>query len=411
MMLLNRPLQMLAVAAGAGSMLLAALSSAALAQRPTYRAVSHRDEAPYCAASYGHPCPCPCPAEQAGPADQVPAPEDGETDLPEVADVMPDSAFASAPQSAVPNAIGDSMGGCLSAFTFGGIFPSAEVPVCTAFRRFRISENNSALPQHRVYYNYHYFDNALRPALDGESVNIDVQRHEFGLEYPFWYNMASVGVETSFSHTLNRELDTTDVDLRDVEFGNVSIYLKGILYQDCCKTLSAGLGIDLPTADDVRVATDTDAFAFDNDVVVLSPYLALLVADPCSNLFVHSFVQVDFPTDEYGFTFNGTGGQIDDATVLYVDGSVGYWLQRDCCGNGIAAIAELHWTTNLEGNATITDGVNTISRTDFDFLNATIGANIARGCWDVRPAVVLPLLDRPDRQFDWELALQVNRRF
>jgi hypothetical protein len=34
-----------------------------------------------------------------------------------------------------------------------------------------------------------------------------------------------------------------------------------------------------------------------------------------------------------------------------------------------------------------------------------------RDCWDLTPAVVLPLLDDPDRYFDYEFSVHVNRRF
>ena len=403
-MLLSRPLNMLAVAAGAGSMMLAVLCSTAQAQRPTYRNISHQHSSAYQTASHG--CPCPCPSGEATPAPEdgtaVPTPE-GE-DLPEVADLTGDAGFASAPQSAVPNAIGDTMGGCFSAYTLGG----EHYPVCPSSRRFKISENNSALPQHRVYYNFNYFDSALYVD-DGTNENrLNVHRHTFGVEYAFWCDMASFGVEVPFQNGINPEYDGGDIT--STEFENISLIFKSVLYQDCCKTLSAGLGVDLPTGPDTSLDDGGTTFDLENDVVILSPYVALLRADPCGCNFMHAFVQVDLPTDDYTVDANGAVGEIDAGTLLHIDLSVGRWIHQDCCGNGLAVIAELHYSENLESAQTIGTG-DTLSSSDNEFFNATLGANVARGCWDIRPAVVLPLLDRPDRGFDYELSLQINRRF
>mgnify|MGYP007059411997 FL=1 len=283
-------------------------------------------------------------------------------------------------------------------------------PVCPGISRFNISQNNSALPQCRVYYNYHYYNNAL--FVDGGTPNrLDVQRHVFGAEHAFWCDMASIGVEVPMNHTINSSYDFTN-SLRDVEFGDVIVYLKGVLYQDCCSTVSAGLGVTLPTADDISFDDGVSAYEFENDVVVLSPYVAMLMADPCSNWYLHSFAQFDLPTDDYTVSANGLTGQIDGGTIFRADASLGYWISQDCCGNGIAAIAELHYATNIEGDAIIgTAGADNISNNDNEMLNATAGVNIANGCWDIRPAIVLPLFDRPDRAFDWEAKLQINRRF
>ena len=147
-----------------------------------------------------------------------------------------------------------------------------------------------------------------------------MQRHEFGFEYPFWCNMASIGVELPVSHTINTRIDVNNPDIRNVEFGNVSLFLKGVLYQDCCQTFTAGLGVNLPTADDVVIFDGTAQARLDNDVVTLSPFLAYLHADPCSNMFFHGFVQFDLPTDEYSLDIDGDLGSVEDANVLHLEG-------------------------------------------------------------------------------------------
>ena len=122
---------------------------------------------------YGN-CPCPDPhGEYTIPLGQ-PAPFDvgdgavgsgaadiGE-DLPEVADVSGDVTYASAPQSAVPNSIGDSFDGCGQLQFFNGVDPPAHVDVCPAGgRQFKVAHNNSAVPRTRVFGSYNHFDEAV----------------------------------------------------------------------------------------------------------------------------------------------------------------------------------------------------------------------------------------------------------
>ena len=63
-------------------------------------------------------------------------------------------------QSAVPNAIGDSLsyGGC---GVFHDDFFNQTISVCQAGGQFKAIENNSAIPRCRYFYNFHHFDSAL----------------------------------------------------------------------------------------------------------------------------------------------------------------------------------------------------------------------------------------------------------
>ncbi|MCA9271316.1 MAG: hypothetical protein KDA41_22690 [Planctomycetales bacterium] len=336
-----------------------------MAQRPEYRNVSH-----------GVACPCPCPEDAAS---DVPAPE-GE-DLPEVADLSPDAGFAGGPQSAVPNAIGDSLGGI---YVFPGITTSVVAP--GGGYRYKATSNNSAIPQCRVYYNYNYFNEV--GGIDGE-----LQRHTFGYETIVGGGCSSVGIQVP-THYASDEL----------EIGDIGFYTKTILMQDCCRTVSAGIGVTVPTADDVAVGN----VVVSNDSWIIAPYIATYMQAPCSNTFFQGFVQFDLPIGDNDVTVGGAPtGDLQDATMFYADASVGRWLCQDCCGNGVAAMAELHYTRVLE------DDVNAanVRSLDQEQLNATIGAALVNNCWSVTPALVVPLLETPDRGFDWEAQVLVNRRF
>jgi hypothetical protein len=218
--------------------------------------------------------------------------------------------------------------------------------------------------------------------------------------------MASVQVRVPFVDTFSSDISVLDPVGTDVAFGNVQIALKGVLHQDCCSVYSVGMGIDLPTADDITFYNGpNEVLEIENEAVLLSPYVAgLKYLNDCT--FVQSFAQVSFPLEGNTVDELGDTNKIDLPTLLYVDVSVGRWLSQDCCGNGVIALAELHYTEALDD-----DAVPSVSVGNFELLNATLGATVVRDCWTITPAVVLPLLSSPNRAFDYELALYINRFF
>ena len=84
---------------------------------------------------------------------------------------------------------------------------------------------------------------------------------------------------------------------------------------------------------------------------------------------------------------------------------------RLVASDAAALQAELHYTNNLDGQEVIVAGPNSLTRLDNNALNATLGLAWLCDCWSVTPAVVVPLLDSPDRYFDYEFSFHVNRWF
>jgi hypothetical protein len=177
------------------------------------------------------------------------------------------------------------------------------------------------------------------------------------------------------------------------------------------------VGIDIPTASDIEFSDHSDQyFAVSNDVVTISPFLGVLCSQPCSDCFFTGFAQIAFPAD-HNTVVSDDGSviwhdEIDEQTLLYLDGSIGHWCHRDCCGNGVAVLVEFHYTKSLDEDEVVSlPGVGSYAVSEFELLHSTIGATIVHGCWDVTPAAVFPLLEAPDRFFDWEFTCQINRRF
>ena len=357
-------------------------------------------------AQHGGACNCcPCPSAQA----ESPDPTAGEEELPEVADLLDDSGFASAPQAAVPNAIGDSVGGCLSVSSVFGTVYGCQQGGYT----FKATNNNNAIPTNRVYYSYQYFSDAysVAPAAAG-ATDIDLQRHIFGAERLLIGDIYALGVQIPVHNQLASELDTgVNPTARDTEIGNMTVYSKHVLFRRNNTTISGGFALGLPTGDELSLTAGGDTIHIENDAWTLTPYLATLVYDPCRCYYYQIFGQFDFALDDNEVYLNGTNvGDLKDVTLFRLDGSFGYWLHRDCCDNGVVGIAELHFATSVDGDASLTSGGNTVTYGNNRQLNATLGLGIINRCWSLYPGVSLPLLDSPDRAYDWEAQILFERR-
>jgi hypothetical protein len=159
-----------------------------------------------------------------------------------------------------------------------------------------------------------------------------------------------------------------------------------------------------------------------NEAVHLLPYLAGLWA-PNDNWFLQGFVQADIDTNGNTVIGNSQGrglqrlGSLHDATLLLLDGAIGYWLYRApsaCLLTGVASVAELHYTTTLEDTESISGAGLTVTSASrrLDILNLTLGTHVVLGDrLTVTPALAVPLRDEDDEQFDYEAIVQANWTF
>jgi hypothetical protein len=225
---------------------------------------------------------------------------------------------------AAPNMLGNLLGAgrSLSFFyqrTQGSVFINGNGS--TNLSNPNIADNNSPVPQDRVYFRYNYFNEAqsvvgdtgatvFDPSL-GLSNNsqprfrgitgtkfYDVNEFTFGGEKTYLDGRASIEVRIPFSNALASNLNLnvaqathigmdTDGDSdhsiigttptpqntfgnSDTEFGNMTVILKGLAYQSSRLAVSAGLGIGIPTAQDTHVrVTDFLGDFLDNDIEIL----------------------------------------------------------------------------------------------------------------------------------------------
>ncbi|MBC7852818.1 MAG: hypothetical protein IAF94_05230 [Pirellulaceae bacterium] len=330
--------------------------------------------------------------------------------------------------NSAPNMIGDllSSGGYILLSSSDEL---SNIPIAGGDRRFKISENMSPLPRDRVYYAFNGFQQAAR-TVDGRE--IDVNRHTFGAEKTFLDRTASVefrmpviqGASAVQSFDFNQQNDD------GVEFGNMTIIPKLILSEGDSHIVSAGLGINLPTAR-AGALTFTGNLAqpfltISNQSVHLSPFLGLLLL-PGSNTYIISFAQVDFDTAGNNVT-DGAGnhlGVYQDQNLFHFDVTVGRFLYRDDNARltGIAAQFEVHYTSTLQDSDEINFGGGEIfnPHNRLDLLTLTGGLNFQ--FWNTSWLTVgcaVPVRGsqydsfygiHPEHPFDAEVQVFFNRYF
>jgi hypothetical protein len=259
-------------------------------------------------------------------------------------------------------------------------------------------------------------------------------------------------------------------DGRNVELGNIAAIFKYLIWEGRSLAVSGGLGITLPTARDVdyKLAVDgeiefpgqpgltgDEAVAFNavfaNETVYLEPFLAWLYA-PNRKWFHQGFLQVEVAANPSRVTVDGDG-----ATLFLQNGSpIGFYdyftptpvradlfaqtLMRLNLGLGrivvdrpgadwlrqVSLLGELHYTTTLQ-DANLTDiplttqsSVGTVPLQQItvgnqdnrvDILNAATGVSANVGGWIVTNGFIAPVKRAPDRGFDFEYNLQLQRLY
>ena len=251
------------------------------------------------------------------------------------------------------NMIGDFFS---SGYYLGGGDGFASVPSAGGDRRFKATDNLSILPQDRVFFNYHHFQNAV---IDINGIEQNVDRFTFGLEHTFLDDTVSWEVRVPFTSGLASGQDFGLDDTLSSEIGNVAFTIKAFLWQWRSLKFGAGLATVIPTADDASVQGDSQYTEFHNDAVHLQPYFGVYCSRPGSRLFSTAYVGVD--TDVSGNEILvgspfGSGplvslGTIEDPALFYCDYQIGYWWYRDYGHigylNGIAPVFEVHYSQML----------------------------------------------------------------
>ena len=159
-------------------------------------------------------------------------------------------------QREVPAFLGDFFGGAgiqIQSVPAGGVVSIPQGGSAVGVTKF--AEASSPIPRDRVFISYNYFDNVnLIPG------GVNVNRIVPGIEKTFFDGMMSLEVRVPMAWTLGSDtsfdvpnLQVYGYNTDQYELGNVTGFLKILLYSSDQFALSGGLGLTLPTADDLIV--------------------------------------------------------------------------------------------------------------------------------------------------------------
>lgn len=326
--------------------------------------------------------------------------------------------------SVAPGMVGDFFGGAyqINAVTAGqssGQFTN--LPAAGGDRRFKISENYSPFPIDRVFFNYNHFHRALETA-DGREANLN--RATFGVEKTFLDQWWSYEFRLPFASGLNNDqVVSSTADNVSTEFGNIAMALKRLVSTSDTTAVSAGLGIVLPSGANGNLydSSGTLIVTTFNDAVYLQPFLGLWYT-PTDRFFAQFNVQADFDVRGNRIDFvqvgNGPEGTVQDQALLFLDGSIGYWIFRDPYADsfitGLAPIIELHHNTTIEDPDQLRSGPDEVTNPNrrLDVLNLTGALRLElAGVSYLTFFGVAPLRDNEEKLFDAEFGVQYTRLY
>ena len=282
----------------------------------------------------------------------------------------------------------------------------------------KLAEATSPLPRTRVFFNYSYFDNT---PLTG--TGLDVQRYTPGFEYAFNNNRTSIEARLPFAATLDSDLRGGQfLDNRNVELGDMTVFLKHLFSLSETFAFSGGLGISIPTSDDVFLQglTAADQLQIESQSVHLYPFLGALFT-PNDRLFVQSFLQFDFDTNGNdvnvtGFGGGPTSGVLNNQNNVFLDASVGYWIYQNFGGRGLitglAPQLELHYNRSMGDADSLTrNNLSILGGNDIDLLNGTVGVTALLGDTAILTLGYATPLGGSPEQFDSEFRVSFNYFF
>ena len=281
---------------------------------------------------------------------------------------------------------------------------------------YNVAENNKALPMDRVYFQYNGFANAIPSSLGGPT---SLHMYTLGFEKTFFDGLWSIDLRMPFNSGLAFNSNTLSSDSGNV--GNLSMFLKRLLYKDEGLAIAGGLGVGLPTGSDVITTTQFDQLTVQNQAVHLMPFLAFTAA-PNEDWFFQAFTQIDFAASGNNVASSQQQfGKYTEQNILHLDTTIGRWFVQNQGYrylNGIAGVLELHYASSIQNsdNVSVSSGslLGQINVPDnrFDLLNLTSGLHFQlTPLSNFRVGAAVPLRASPDRVFDSEIQASFNRYF
>ncbi len=309
----------------------------------------------------------------------------------------------------------------------------------------KLVDNSSPLPRDRLFFNYNYFANTTE-IVNGQSISVN--RMTPGFEKTVFDQRMSIEVRVPFATTIDDINLTGTTNTSNIQLGNQTTYLKGILFNNSQIAITSGMGVQLPTAAGVDMYSTPqpggrtfDVLQIKNQAVHVLPFVAAVYA-PDDRFYAQGVMQLDFAANgnrvnaaaiypdihyengqitSYSTTTTGLGstGSLNDTNYMYLSANSGYWIYkvRNRFEKGITGVAptvELHYNQSLQRSDVVAGGYGNVSSPieNVSNVNGVIGVNTVIGHDKyLSAAYVAPLTSGTDRFFDGELRVMFNYYF
>lgn len=296
---------------------------------------------------------------------------------------------------------------------------------------YKVAENNSALPQDRIGFNF----NAMQDVYNGflnRRVDDDIYEYRLFGEKTFLDGRFSVDLMLPFYTTSAFQYEPIDLLTNGPQtegtFGDLAFGVKALVHESCTSACSLGLRIEAPTGEDVVSTQSLSSFyrSFEDEVWHFTPYMANLWT-PSERTFVQSFLSYRLTSSSLKETELPLS--IRQQSYFMADVSIGYWLYRNRCGScltGLAPMLELHYTGAWDQESATDqivgarDTVTNFIYGQSDRLSLTAGLSAFFGSrCSAGIAIAAPLRSNEsnsfaaltvdsDRAYDWALLTQLT---
>jgi len=280
--------------------------------------------------------------------------------------------------------------------------PRVASSLAPSTRGFKIGENQSPLPQDRVYFTFDYFNNlnaAQNRRFEAPVDNLRAYRYIFGLEKTFDQGRGSIGIQLPLD-TLTAESTIQGTFAKpggsSTALNDLTIYAKYILKRnpETGSLISAGLAVTPATGPDTFAGASYLAAVHDTTV---QPFIGYLWRR--GDFYLHGFVAIDVPTS------------VRDVTMVYNDIGIGYYVYRNPDPYGFLTALVPTFEVHVNDPLTHGDFNNPLDLTGTaDVVNLTYGISALIGPNSVFTFGVVTPVTGP-HPFSYELLGLINIRF
>lgn len=209
-------------------------------------------------------------------------------------------------------------------------------------------ERFNAEVQNRIWADFRHWNNAvaINNTINGESRA--VEQFSFGLEKQL-LRRSSVELRVPVLSQFASQQTANDFAI-DAELGNVSVFLKQVLIRRSRLTISSGIGVSLPTAEDVRVPSASARL--NNNAYYLVSFLGAQW-HPNDRAFGHFVVQVDMPIEKNELIVGNSQVTVSGQQVIRTGIQLGRWIYRVDTGKRpcrLGAFAEIDYAVVTDGS-------------------------------------------------------------